>query len=158
MATIKSEFNQFVSNIQGRAGDALDKISSLFSGIVGQAQAEIGSLIPGSVVGINVNMVGEMVSSIETTVKSIEDHLNEVHTNTDPSKAFADPGMQDACRAYISGVMEACKAYTSQLLKLADKLVELKEYYESSQEKQSSTLSTAGKEAASSVDRYTRQK
>ena len=158
MATIKSEFSQFVSGVSSFVGDAKDRITNLFKGIVNQASAAIGSLIPGSVIGINVNKVPEMVSTIEAEVKAINDHLDQVNQEADPAQAFADPEMQDACRAYIGGVMDACKAYTSQMLKLADKLVEVKEYYEANQAKQTSTLRQAGVEASSSVDAYTRQK
>ena len=158
MATIKSEWQQFTSMIGARANDAWDAITNAFNNIKSQASAAIGSLIPGSVVGINVNKVPEMETAIETAVTAIENHLNEVNQNTDPSKAFADPGMQQACRAYIGGVMDACRAYTSQLLKLADLLVEIKESYQSQQEAMNQTLNTAAGDVASSVDRYTRQK
>ena len=158
MPTIKSEFNQFVSGVSSFVGDTSDRINNLFSGIINQATAAIGSLIPGSVIGINVNKIPEMVGAIETEVKAIDEHLDQVNQEADPSKAFADPEMQEACRAYISGIMAACKAYTSQMLKLADKLIEVKEYYEANQARQSATLKQAGVEAESSVDTYTRQK
>lgn len=157
MASIKAELQQFTSMVGARGGDAWDAITNFFSNIKSQASAAIGSLIPGSVVGINVNRIPEMTASIEAAVAAIENHLSEVHVNTDPSQAFADPGMQQACRAYISGVMDACKAYTSQLLKLADMLIEIKNSYEAQQAAMNETLNTAASEAASSVERYTRQ-
>ena len=156
MAIIKSELIQFGQNIKNWGSDAWSSIKNTFSGISNQAQAAIGSLVTGSVVGINANKVPEMTAEIENQIKIIETHLDEVNVNTDPSIAFADPGMQEACKAYIQGVMDACKAYTTQLNKLADTLDNVKAYYESNQARQSDTLQTAGKEVASSVERYER--
>ena len=99
-----------------------------------------------------------MTTAIDSAVAAIENHLNEVNVNTDPSKAFADPGMQQACKAYIGGVMDACRAYTSQLLKLADILMEIKDNYEAQQAAMNDTLNTAGQEVSQSVDRYARQR
>ncbi len=158
MATIKSEVLQFTSMVGARANDALDAISNTFNSIKSQASAAIGSLIPGSVVGINVNKINDMTTAIDSAVAAIENHLNEVNVNTDPSKAFADPGMQQACKAYIGGVMDACRAYTSQLLKLADILMEIKDNYEAQQAAMNDTLNTAGQEVSQSVDRYARQR
>lgn len=158
MANIKTDALQFVSSLNSRAGDAWEAFTNWVTGIKSQSSAAIGSLIPGSVVGINVNKIPEMEAAIEAAVSSIEEHLNEVNVNTDPSKAFADPGMQSACRAYIGGVMDACRAYTSQLLKLADLLVEIKESYQKQQEAMNSTLNTAAGDISSSVERYSRQK
>lgn len=156
MATIKSEVTDFFSGALSWGKDKVGEFSNWISGTVNQVSSQVGSLIVGSVVGINVNKVPEMTGAIETEVAALEKHLEEVNVNTDPSLAFADEGMQQACRAYIGGVMEACKAYTSQLLKLADTLDEVKTYYETNQAKQSETLTGAGTEAASSVERYTR--
>lgn len=156
MGSIKSEAKDFFSNALNKGKDKVNEFSNWVSGTVNQVSSSVGSLVTGSVVGINANKVSEMTSAIETAVSDLENHLNEVNVNTDPSVAFADEGMQQACKAYIGGVMDACKAYTSQLLKLADTLDEVKSYYETSQAAQSETLTGAGNEAASSVERYTR--
>lgn len=157
MATIKSEFNQFISNIQNGAGSIASNFQNMIKGITGQASASIGSLIDGSVVGINVGKIPEMKDAIDATVKEIQAHLTEVNVNCDPSKAFADPEMQSSVKAYIGGVMEACNAYTSQLLKFADKLTEIQTYYEQNEAKKASTLQQAGTEVSSSVETYSRQ-
>lgn len=154
MPTIKSEFNQFVSSVGSTVGGIGDTISNFFRGITSQVSATVGSLISGSVVGINVNRIDEMRDSIRTYTNEIETHLEEVHLNTDPSGAFADPEMQAAVKAYVGGVMEACRAYTSQLLKFSDILYEIKVDYEAKQAAQSSTLRTAGAEVGN-VERYT---
>lgn len=154
--SLLSEVKQLGSSALNWGHDRIDQFTNWVSGTVNEVSSAVGSLIVGSVVGINVNKVPEMVTAIETAVQSISNHLEEVNTNTDPSVAFADPGMQEACRAYISGVMQACQAYTSQLLKLADTLEDIKATYEQNQATQNETLQAAGTEAASSVEKYTR--
>ena len=154
--SLLSEVTQLGSSALSWGSDKIDQFTNFVSGTVNEVTSTVGSLIVGSVVGINANKVPEMVQSIETAVQSISTHLDEVNTNTDPSVAFADPGMQEACRAYIKGVMEACQAYTSQLLKLADTLEDIKATYEQNQQAQNETLQAAGTEAASSVEKYTR--
>lgn len=157
MATIKAEYNQFVSNVASRANSAGDMLSTLFRGIISQASARIGSLISGSVVGINVNKIDGMRNAIRTYVNDIETHLDNVYVNTDPKSAFADPDMQSAVKEYIGGVMSACRAYTSQLLKFSDMLYEIQEDYKAKQAVQTDTLRGAGNEVGDSVERYQEQ-
>lgn len=157
MATIKATFNQFTSGVGSQANSAGDRISTLISGIVGQAKASIGSLITGSVVGINVNKIDEMRNSIKTYVNDIETHLDNVYVNTDPKAAFADPDMQVAVKEYIGGIMEVCRAYTSQLLKFSDMLKEIQDDYIAKQAAQADTLRGAAGEVKDTVERYQEQ-
>ncbi len=154
MVDIKAEFQQFMSATKANASSAKANFESLIGDIKAQANRQVGTLVNGSVIGINANKVGDMTGAIQTAVTNIDKHLETVHTETDPSQAFADTEMQAACRTYISGVMEVCSAYTSQLLKLATELDQIKAYYISEQQKQASTLSDAGTQVASSVEKY----
>jgi len=156
-ATIKSQVNQFTSNTISRASDIGSKVTSMINGITGQVSATINSLIPGSVVGINIQAIPEMKEVVNKMITDINTHLEDVYVNTDPSGAFADPGMQDACKAYVKGVMEACKNYVSQLGKFVDLLTEIQENYVTQQAAQASTVESAGAEVANSVDAYTTQ-
>lgn len=155
MVDIRSELQQYFSNERANNANANANYEAMLSDIKAQASKRLGTLVNGSVIGINANKVNDMTATIVKAVSDIDKHLETVHTETDPSQAFADPEMQNACKAYIRGVMEVCSAYTSQLLKLATELDQIKAYYVSSQAKQASTLSNAGTQVASSVEKYT---
>lgn len=154
MAIIRSELSGFNSTQLGSTLNTNERFLSEITGIKNQANGSMNSLIPASVIGINANKVVQMTGAIRTCVTNIERHLSQVHVETDPSVAFADEEMQSACRTYISGVMDVCRAYTTQLLRLATELDQIKEYYKQEQTKQASTLSQAGEQLSSSVDRY----
>ena len=153
--SIKSEVSQFFSSAISKVVYKVEGLTHLVSCVTSSVTSTLGGLITGDVVGINVTKIPEMQDSIRSSVKAIQDHLDSVHTDTDPSIAFADPDMQTACRSYIEGVMTACKAYTSNLLRFVDLLSEVKGYYETNQAKQAETVTNAGQEAASSVEAYT---
>jgi hypothetical protein len=95
-----------------------------------------------------------MQQAIINYTNGINDHLNEVRVNTDPSGAFADEGMQEAVKAFVGGVMAACQAYTTHLLSFVTLLEGIKETYQVNQAAQTQVMDQAAIDAASKIDAY----
>ena len=109
-----------------------------------------------NVVGMNANKIPDMITAIENWVKEMEDHIKEIDSATDQSKAFKDDAVQKAVRDYIDNVKAYCVNLISDLNAFADKLVTVRNAYQQSM----GTLSSAVKATGASNetgDYYSRQ-
>lgn len=111
-----------------------------------------------SVVGINVAQIPNMRAKIREYVQGIQDHLDTINTETDPTVAFKGSGIEVAIKDYMTSVVAYCKTLVSQLLAFSDKLYKVEEAWKASDTNISRTVTGSNDNLkASGAKTYTEQ-
>lgn len=110
-----------------------------------------------SVVGINTTMIPQMRTEIRNYVQAIQDHLNNVKVQTDPTVALKGTGMEQAVKEYIAKVVAYCNALCSNLLAFSDKLAKVQAAWEASDMNMSSTVNSGSSDLDSASTVYEEQ-
>lgn len=149
--TIYNAGQDFVSGGKG----LLDDISTWSSNLLGDVGTTIASAFSGDVVGINANKIPEMIQAIEDYIARINNHLDEIKTNTSTENAMKGE-YAAAVKAYVGAACDVCYKITSQLRYFEDKLIMVQEAYTQKDENLSSTINDTASEMNSSWSEYNR--
>lgn len=137
---------------------------SIFSNVINQRnsqrEAGTGTFNSGDydVVGINTSMIPQMRQAIREYVDKINEYLNQVQANTDPSIALKGTGMEQAVKEYIQNVVKYCQVLCSNLLVFSDKLVKVEEAWRTSDQNMTNKVNFGSSELNSAAGQtYTEQ-
>ena len=106
--------------------------------------------------GINATKIQGMIDAIETYIKNINKAIDKLDANASNAGAFKGSELQGAVKKYIQKVESYLKAYTTQLRAFEDKIIDVRNAWNSAQKSQATTINkTAGQFAE--VKEYNRQ-
>jgi len=133
----------------------IEDVSTWCNSLIGDVSAAITSEFGGDVVGINVNKIPDMIQAIEDYINKINNHLDEIKTNTSTENAMKGE-YATAVKAYVGAACDVCYKITSQLRYFEDKLMMVQEAYTQKDQNLSSTISDTASEMNSSWSEYNR--
>lgn len=106
--------------------------------------------------GINATKIQGMIDAIESYIKGISDAIDKMSANASNSGAFKGSQLQKAVTAYIEKVEKYLKAYTTQLRAFEDKIIDVRNAWNSAQKAQATNINRTASGFAD-VKEYGRQ-
>ena len=134
----------------------VEDIVSFGKGLINEVGANVTALFGDDVIGINANKVDDMIGSIESYIKKVNDHLDKIKADATTNKAMQGE-YAAAIKTYVEKACEICYRITSRLRYFEDKLVAVRDAYKKKDEKIKSTVERQTKEMDSKWQEYKRQ-
>lgn len=137
----------------------VDDVSSWCGNLISDVGASVSSMANGDVVGINANKIDEMINAIEEYIGRVKAQTDKLKERAEASTVKAMQGeYAKATKTYVETSADVCYRIITQLRYFEDKLVAVKEAYQTKDQNMASTISSTTSEMNSTWQEYQRQK
>ena len=151
IANVSNAFN----SVSNRARDFVGQATTYGRNLINQVSGFVSSQFDGDVVGLNVAGIGPMKQAIESYIKTVEDHVNQLKESNLNTDAAMKGEFADAVKTYIATAADCCYCIVTQLRYFEDKLTDVENAYK---EKSTSLASTINDSSSELKNEYTEYK
>lgn len=131
---VNESIDSMISARESNRSDA--KTESAFATVVGKNKngrdvLEFNNLPQMSVVGINANQIPTVIDAIDSYINGINAYINEMDPNANASVAFKSEAVMQSLNTYMNNVKTYVLNLISNLRAFEDKLIDVKNQWES---------------------------